>query len=147
MTLRLIYWAGRGLMEPARMMCALSDTPVSDERLSAPPADADALLAANLGRMPLLVTKDGVAIGQSAAIYHYVAEVRAAPRRWPTGSRHVAGRSRHVCRIMTTHRAVAANTTRLARGALPSHPRARRRKASSARTRPRRRASSPSAST
>ena len=73
--LRLVYWPARGLMEPARMMCAISGTAVSDERLGAPIADA-ALIDANLGRMPLLVTPEGVAIGQSPAIWHYVAETQ-----------------------------------------------------------------------
>ena len=70
-----MYWPGRGLMEPARMMCAISGTEFSDERLSAPPADNE-ILKSNMGRMPLLVTPEGVAIGQSAAIYHYVAQTQ-----------------------------------------------------------------------
>jgi len=72
--LRLLYWNARGLMEPARMMCAISGTEFADERHSSSPDDA--ALEANLGRMPVLVTKDGVAIGQSAAIYHYIAETQ-----------------------------------------------------------------------
>ena len=62
------------------MMCAISNTPFSDERRTSPPAENE-ILAANLGRMPLLVTPEGVAIGQSAAINHYVAEVRGAQCR------------------------------------------------------------------
>ena len=40
-----------------------------------PPAAGDADIDANLGRLPTLVTREGVAIGQSAAINHYVAGV------------------------------------------------------------------------
>ena len=42
-----------------------------DERHSAPPQD-DALNA-NLGRLPICLTEDGQAIGQSAAINYYIA--------------------------------------------------------------------------
>jgi len=73
--LRLIYWGGRGLMEPARMMCALSGTPFTDERHSWGNAMPEgAVVEANLGRMPVCVTPSGVSIGQSPAIWHYVAE-------------------------------------------------------------------------
>jgi glutathione S-transferase len=73
--LRLVYWGARGIMEPARMMCAISGTPVSDERHSAPCTDAS-IVDANLGRMPVLVTPEGVAVGQSGAIWHYCAETQ-----------------------------------------------------------------------
>jgi hypothetical protein len=73
--LRLIYWGGRGLMEPARMMCALSGTPFTDERHSWGNAMPEgAVVEANLGRMPVCVTPSGVSIGQSPANWHYVAE-------------------------------------------------------------------------
>ena len=71
--LRLLYWPGRGLMEVPRMMCGIAGVDVSDERLPTG-APEGAITEANLGRMPVLVTPEGVSIGQSAAINHYVAE-------------------------------------------------------------------------
>ena len=57
------------------MMCAISETPFSDERHSAPCTDA-ALIDINLGRMPVCVTANGVSIGQSAAICNYIASTQ-----------------------------------------------------------------------
>jgi glutathione S-transferase len=73
--LKLVYWGARGIMETARMMCAISGTDFEDQRHGAPCTDA-AVVDANLGRMPALVTPAGVAIGQSGAINFYIAQTQ-----------------------------------------------------------------------
>jgi len=72
MALTLNYWGGRGLMEPARLMLAIAGrfpgAGYTDNRHSAPCAN----LECNLGRMPTAQVGNEF-IGQSNAIYHYVA--------------------------------------------------------------------------
>lgn len=68
------YWNGRGLMENARLMMAISGKfPAQgdyiDERHSSSPQDVDG----NLGRMPCIVTETGEQIGQSGAINFFIA--------------------------------------------------------------------------
>jgi len=67
----LYYWNGRGLAEPIRVMFNLAGVPFDDQRLNSNPEGNT--LSANLGRMPVLKV-DGVgSLGQSAAMYYYVA--------------------------------------------------------------------------
>ena len=73
MPIELKYWNGRGLMEVPRMMLSVSGKEFTDSRLSDPVTAGDT--AANLGRMPLLVTEEGECIGQSSAINFYAASV------------------------------------------------------------------------
>lgn len=85
MSISLIYWNGRGLMEPVRLMMALAGKKVNVDfkdgrygkgtNLTSPIEPFDNIaneLSHNLGRMPIL--KDDIeSIGQSSAINYYVA--------------------------------------------------------------------------
>ena len=79
--LELVYGAGRGAMEVPRMMLAAagrfppeaySNTLITEEQRLARTAPSEGMNA-NLGRIPLIITEDGTAIGQTMAIYNYVA--------------------------------------------------------------------------
>jgi glutathione S-transferase len=86
--LRLVYWPARGLVESTRMMCAISGTTFVDERHPTGCADAT-VIDANLGRMPVLVTPEGVSIGQSAAINNYIASTQGFLGSSPTEAAQV----------------------------------------------------------
>lgn len=85
--LRLVYWPARGLVESARMMCAISGTTFVDERH--PTGCDETVIDANLGRMPVLVTPEGVSIGQSAAINNYIASTQGFLGSSPTEAAQV----------------------------------------------------------
>jgi len=65
------YWNGRGLAEPCRMMMAMSGLNFKDNRCSAPAEN----LESNLGRMPTVAISNQGSVGQSMAMYYYVASV------------------------------------------------------------------------
>jgi len=75
--LTLKYWDGRGLMETARIMLAIAGhfpgTGYTDQRGA--PVVGDHSLDCNLGRLPAIQTAEGATIGQSAAIFQYVATI------------------------------------------------------------------------
>lgn len=72
--MHLKYWNGRGLMEVPRMLLAIAGKfppgDYADERYGATLPDRG--LEANLGRMPIITVGED-AIGQSTAIYYYIA--------------------------------------------------------------------------
>lgn len=70
--LTLKYWNGRGLMEIARMTLAIAGKFPGDYengKYDAPAAD----LESNLGRMPVISVDNSQSVGQSVAIYFYLA--------------------------------------------------------------------------
>jgi len=72
--MKLIYWSGRGAMEPARQCLALGGkfppNDYEDFRATSPPSD---LPNENCGRVPILIAADGKVVGQSAAIWRFTA--------------------------------------------------------------------------
>jgi glutathione S-transferase len=66
-----MYWNGRGLAEPIRVMFNLAGVSFDDQRLNANPTGST--LEANLGRMPVLQVENKGTLGQSLAMYYYVA--------------------------------------------------------------------------
>ena len=108
MSISLNYWDGRGLMEPARLMLALSDKKpgidFKDGRYSTDPTlpahvEAYPLIAKelhhNLGRMPLL--KIGYdSLGQSVAINYYLASELGFLGKTPLENAHVLEFQEHL---------------------------------------------------
>eukprot|EP00568_Trieres_chinensis_P003974 CAMPEP_0183292692 /NCGR_PEP_ID=MMETSP0160_2-20130417/1657_1 /TAXON_ID=2839 ORGANISM="Odontella Sinensis, Strain Grunow 1884" /NCGR_SAMPLE_ID=MMETSP0160_2 /ASSEMBLY_ACC=CAM_ASM_000250 /LENGTH=251 /DNA_ID=CAMNT_0025453685 /DNA_START=66 /DNA_END=821 /DNA_ORIENTATION=- len=81
--LTLKYFDGRGRAETARILLALAGEEYDDHRYAMTPGKMESAaflaakeagdLKANLGKAPLLITADGVEIGQSHAIERYLA--------------------------------------------------------------------------
>jgi len=79
----LTYFAAKGLMEPVRIMLAISGTEIEEERLpidfatyARPEFDAmkaEGKFVVNMGRVPIL-TVDGATIGQSKTIGRFLAK-------------------------------------------------------------------------
>jgi len=90
-------------MEPARLMLAHAGKEYKDNRLSNP-AEASGL-AANLGRMPVIGTDAG-SIGQSAAIYFYVATVTGLAGKTPFETAKCLEVLEHTKETMTAFRSV-----------------------------------------
>jgi hypothetical protein len=74
-------WPGDGFVDERHSAPPqVARAPYSPTRCHPPPPQGDALNA-NLGRLPICITEDGQAIGQSAAINYYIASQCGNPCR------------------------------------------------------------------
>jgi len=91
-------------MEVPRMMLASAGKEYVDTRISDPTQAGDT--SCNLGRVPICVTEEGESIGQSAAIYNYVASVCNYNGDNVTDASKIMAITEHVKELNTAWRAL-----------------------------------------